>query len=157
MSAGISVAQTQACLRAALADEVIAIGGIEVAAQECGVSDDTVRRRLAGTHGWTDHDISAMIAAGHARLGRSLPLQRLVTLLADGPTPRGDSRRAVTDTAAILPELLTLAQAMSAAIANNEIDRTEARVMVAAIPEAIRQLEREHTNLVALLRDGGLS
>lgn len=154
MSAAISTAQAQACIRAALADEVIAIGGIEVAAQECGVSDDTVRRRLAGTHGWTDHDLAAMIAAGHARLGRSLPVQRLAALLAAGPAPAGDGRCVVTDTAAILPELLTLAQTMAAAIADRSIQRPEARVMVAAIPELIKQLEREQANLVALLREG---
>lgn len=157
MSEKISVAQAQSCLRAALADEVIAVGGIEVAAQECGVSDDTVRRRLAGTHGWTDHDISAMIAAGQARLGRSLPVQRLVALLANGPVPTGDGRSAVNATSAILPGLLTLAQTMAEAIADRSIQRDEARVMVAAIPEVIRQLEQEHANLIALLREGGSS
>lgn len=154
MSAEITATRVQNCLRSGLADEVIAIGGIEVAQQECGVSHDTIARRLAGTHGWTDHDFSAMVAAGHCRLGRSLPIQRLTTLLASGVLPAGNSRFVVQDTASILPELLLLAHTMSAAIANHEIDRGEARVMAAAIPELIKQLEREHNNLVALLREG---
>jgi hypothetical protein len=41
MSAGPGINQTQACVRSALADEVVAVGGIAAAAAEIGASDDT--------------------------------------------------------------------------------------------------------------------
>lgn len=151
--APISATLALSCLRSALADEVIAIGGIEAAQQECGTSDDTVRRRLAGTHGWTDKDIAAMIAAGHARLGRSLPVERLVAMLAAGPSPAGDGRRAVADVVEILPGLLAQAQALAAAVKDRRVNRAEARALLAGMPEVEHDLALLRADLTALLRD----
>lgn len=154
MSAEISTARVQECVRAALADEVVAVGGIDAAMQETGLSRDSISRRLAGTHAWTDKDIAAMIAAGHARLGRSLIQQRLGWLLSGTVAIAGDGRRAVDDAATTLPALLMQAQRMAAALADRTIDRPEARELLAAIPELSRQLDSLQADLAALLRSG---
>lgn len=156
MSAAISASRVQNCIRSALADEVVAIGGIEVAQQECGLSDDTIRRRLAGTHAWSDRDIGAMVAAAQGRLGHSLVVQRLAALLSGAPVQVADGRRATQDAARMLPDLLALAQTMATAIADRSISRDEARALVGAIPDLIRALETQQADLNALLRDGSL-
>lgn len=151
----ISKAAVQGVLRAALSDDVTAIGGIAVAAQECGVSDDSIRRRLAGTHAWTDSDISALIAASHARLGRVLVTRRMDCLLSSGPPIFGDARRACDDITAAIPELLSEIQAMSAAVADRSVTKAEARQMLAQMPAARQHLDQVQSDLEAIVRDPG--
>lgn len=152
MSAEISATRVQECVRAALADEVVAIGGIETARHETGLSRDSITRRLAGTHAWTDADISKMVAAGYDRMGRSLVHQRLGCLLSSAPVLAGDGRRAADDVATALPALLSQAQIMAAALADRKIDRAEARTLLSVIPDLQRQLDSLQVDLAALLR-----
>ncbi len=154
MSAEITKARVQECIRAALADEVAAIGGVSSAAQECGISDDSVRRRLAGTHAWSVDDLAAMTAAGHARLGRSLPHQRLGHLLTSAVVVSGDARHACLGAASTLPALLAEAQKMASALADGEITRDEARALLADLPELTRRLDSLQADLAAILRSG---
>jgi hypothetical protein len=152
MSAPISIFQAQTCVHAALCDEVVAIGGVALAAAETGSSEDTVRRRLAGTHDWTGKEIGALYAAALRRQGRSLLVDRL-TDLGQGTAPKGDGRRAFSDLSSTLPALLTQAQTMAQAAADGDVSRQEARALLAGLPSIISDLERMSADLVALLRD----
>lgn len=154
MPAEITTARVQECVRAALADEVAAIGGVAVAHQECGISEDSVRRRLAGTHAWTDADIAALVAAAQSRLGRVLLHQRLGWLLDAGPVLPRSARRACDDITAALPPLLASAQAMAASVADRRVTRDEARALLAQIAEVRRHLDRVAEDCVETLRSG---
>jgi hypothetical protein len=141
------------CVRAALADEVAAVGGIAAASAEIGVSDDTLRRWLAGSNGdWNAGAVGAMVAAGLARNGRSLLLGRL-NALAAGTTPTGDRRRALSGTAGALPALLTEAQRMATAAADGVIDRAEAGDILRDLPALIKSLEAIQGDLLDLLKN----
>ena len=152
MSAEFTVAQAQACLHAALVDEVASIGGMTVAIQEMGGSEDTWSRRLAGTHDWQGKEIATLIAAGHRRMGRSLVHQRVAALLDGAACTAGDSRSAMGDAQAVLPALLAEAQRMAQAVKDGHITRAEARSLLKGIPALIRMLEKLQVDLSAFLR-----
>jgi hypothetical protein len=152
MSATLTIRSAQACLRSALADEVTAVGGIAAAAAEVGASEDTLRRWISGSHGdWSAGAIGALVAAGLARNGNSVVLERMQAV-ADGIQPAGDRRRALSATLDTLPALLAEAQLMAAAAADGAIDREEARRLVRDLPELISSLQGLHGHLLDLLR-----
>lgn len=152
MSAAPTIRATQACLRSALADEVTAVGGIGAAAAEVGASEDTLRRWISGSHGdWSAAAIGALVAAGLARNGSSVVLDRL-NALAAGTQPSGDRRQALPATMAALPGLLAEAHLMAAAAADGAIDREEARRLVRDLPALISGLQGLHGHLLDLLR-----
>jgi hypothetical protein len=155
MSAVLTISQAQACMSAALADDVAAIGGVAIAAQECGVSEDTVRRWLSGSNGdWTRSAIAALIVAAHHRLGRSLVQDRMAALTGGTAQVGGDKRRALSDALETLPALLATAQKMAAASADGRISSAEAREILSALPGVINQLDRLQADLVSLIREG---
>lgn len=152
MSAVVTVSQAQACIHAALADEVAAVGGVGSASVEVGVSDDTVRRWIAGSAGaWTAPAIAALSVAAHRRTGRALVLDRMAALFA-GSATRGDGRRALADAAASTAAMLTASRQRVAAMADGRLSRAEAREALAQIPDLIHALEGEAADLADFLR-----
>lgn len=145
MSAAVTLAQLQGCAQAALADDVTAIGGIAAAATETGHDDDTIRRWIRRTHGdWTLDAAMAVSLAGLRQHGRLLLVERIIRLVVDGdPVRRSIPLTTVASKA--LPDLLTQAQVMSAALRDGRVDRDEARAMVHGLSALISQLESLHT------------
>ncbi len=154
IGAVVTHAQAVACLRAALADAVPALGGVAAAACECGISEDSVRRRLAGTHGWSAEDVAHVLAAELALAGRSLLVERLAALCAGAATV-GDARRAQGGVAATLPRLLDEARAMAGALVDGQVSGAEARAILAGLPELRVLLDELMADLAELLRRGG--
>ena len=153
MSHSPTVPQVASTLAAALADEVVRLGGIAAATAEIGISDDSVRRRLAGTHHWLDHDIARMVAAGLASQGSSLVLDRL-NELARGAQPTGDARTVDADAAQALPSLLRTATDLADALRNRHVDADERRRLLADIDPTIQELNRLRASLLIAARSG---
>ena len=146
----VTAAQASSTLSAALADEVTRLGGVGAAAAECGISEDSIRRRCNGTHDWSAGDIARMMATKLSQLRSSLVLDRL-NALAAGARPIGDQRRTTTDARAALPSLLRVASDLADAVHDGTVDRTEARKLLADIDGSEMTLAQLRADLMALL------
>jgi len=125
MSDRITAAAAQACLRSALADEVLALGGFGAAAMETGHEAKTLRRWHDQTHGdWTAAAIAGLIAAAIQVRGISIIVERMQALAAGRPP--GEAMRAQTDLAAELRADGALVSAIGAALSDGRIDPREA-------------------------------
>lgn len=153
MTAPLTQHQVQSCARAAMADTVREIGGIGMAAIETGRSEDTIRRNIAGTHGgWNLDDAMALGAVAINKHGRFLLVDRLVSLIASGSPPSIDPRRLMQDITTTLPNLLSQAQVMAAAIADRQLQRDELRIILAGIPSLRAELDRLEAETSAALK-----
>lgn len=128
MSAAMSIATAQACARSAAVADVATVGGVAAVAIEIGVSDDTVRRWIAGTAGaWTLEAAIALAAAARARSGESA-----VARVFEGihrPAVETEHRGEAADSCALLL-LAELAEATAEdgrAMADGHLDTEEAR------------------------------
>lgn len=155
MSASRSVAAAQACARAAAVADVAAVGGVAAVAIEVGVSDDTVRRWIAGTAGaWTMEGAVALAAAARARSGRS----ELAAVLEAINHPAAETHH--TGEAADSCALLLLAELAEAtaedgrAMADGHLDSEEARHLLGRLERLAKALPAATAAIRDKLRRG---
>jgi hypothetical protein len=144
MSDRLTSSQVRGCLRAALHDAVVGLGGFGSAAGEAGADEKTLRRwhkREAGD--WTAEAIGGLIAGEMAVDGHSLIIERLSALCSS--RPHGEPLRAQSDVVAALEGAGRLVAAIGAALKNGRVEPHEA----GALALLIRSRQRDEAQVLA--------
>lgn len=142
MSAPVSIGAAHACAAAALADTVVAMGGLSPVSALVGVHDDTLGRWLACPKHWRLDAITALGTGAQRQMG-SFPLVTRWTTLFAGAVPRPDPARLVDEISSALPTLLTTARDLAEAVADRRVSFDEARQLLASMPTLRRELDRK--------------
>jgi hypothetical protein len=155
MSAARSVAAAQACARAAAVADVATVGGVAAVAVEVGVSDDTVRRWIAGTAGaWTLEGAVALAAAARARSGASEIAATFEAINRPAAEAHHPGEGADACALLLLAELAEATAEDGRAMADGHLDPDEARLLLGRLDRLAKALPAATAAIRDKLRRG---